>query len=114
MEKLSQLMNLGSNAKLVNLARLGSRYCSRLKLRGQKEQFLNLLMSTLWSNELNIKGTTLASLEQGNPEHLQLLSSSYLLKEGWEEEGIIGSRSGGVRRKGGTRGEGGKPGGRGL
>ena len=91
LKKLSQLMNLGSNAKLVNLARLGSRYCSRLKLRGQKEQFLNLLMSTLWSNELNIKGTTLASLEQGNPEHLQLLSSSYLLKDFLKDDHIIGN-----------------------
>ena len=77
LKKLSQL-NLGTNAKLVNLARLGSRYCSRWNLRAQKNQFLNLLMSTLWSNELNIKGTTLASLDQGNPEYLQILSS-YLL-----------------------------------
>ena len=90
LKKLSQLMNLGSNAKLVNLARLGSRYCSRLKLGGQKEQYLNLLMSTLWSNELNVKGTTLASLEQGNPEHLQLLSSSsYLLKDFLHDDHII-------------------------
>ena len=79
MKILSQL-DLGSNAKLVHVARLGSRYCSRLKLLAPKDQYMRLLLSTVWSNELNIKGTTLATLEQGSPQYFQLLTHAYLTK----------------------------------
>ena len=80
MKILSQL-NLGSNSKLVHVARLGSRYCSRMNLLAPKDQYMRLLLSTVWSNELNIKDTTMASLEQGSPEYFQLLSHAYLTKK---------------------------------
>ncbi len=46
--------NLRSNDKLVNLARLGARYCAKQGLLKEKDQFKQLLLSASWAQKLSM------------------------------------------------------------
>ena len=67
--------SLRTNDKLVNLARLGVRYCSRLDCLREKEQFMNLLLSAIWAQKLNLNGIEVASYGPGSGEHMNVLAN---------------------------------------
>ena len=74
---LSQLNSrLGNdNVRLGNLARLGWRYCSKMNLYNEKEQFNRLLINAAWARKLGLNGIELALIANGSPEHLNILGT---------------------------------------
>lgn len=56
------ITNMRSNSKLINLSRIGLRYCSRLALHNEKSQFVNLLQSASWGQKLNLETLALANI----------------------------------------------------
>ena len=68
--------SLKSNDKLILLARLGVRYCTRFASIMEKNQFVHLLLSAVWARKLgHINGIELASVGQSSDnEHLAILA----------------------------------------
>ena len=54
-------------------ARLGWRYCSKMGLHIEKEQFIRLLINAAWARKLGLNGIELALIANGSPEHLSIL-----------------------------------------
>ena len=68
--------SLKSNDKLILLARLGVRYCTRFDSIMEKNQFVHLLLSAVWARKLgHINGIELASVgHSSDNEHLAILA----------------------------------------
>ena len=76
LKALAQLNSrLGNdNLRLTNLSRLGARYCSRIGLYSEKDQFINLLTKATWARKLGLNGLDLAGIPDGSEDHLNCLS----------------------------------------
>ena len=76
LKALAQLNSrLGNdNLRLTNLSRLGARYCSRIGLYSEKDQFINLLTKAIWARKLGLNGLDLAGIPDGSDDHLNFLS----------------------------------------